>query len=94
MTNALRVMLPQPSLATERLILRPLTLEDAPRFHQLAGRREIADTMVSIPHPCSEQQAKDWITAHTDACAQGKSIIFAIESKATPAHRHGWVARH
>ena len=37
--------------------------------------------MVSIPHPCSEQQAKDWITAHTDAFAQGKSVIFAIESK-------------
>jgi [ribosomal protein S5]-alanine N-acetyltransferase len=74
-------MLPQQALATERLILRPLTLDDAPRFQQLAGRREIADTMVSIPHPCSEQQAKDWITAHTDACAQGKSVIFAIESK-------------
>jgi hypothetical protein len=28
---------------------------------RLAGRREIADTTISIPHPYSEQQARQWI---------------------------------
>jgi len=32
---------------------------------RLAGRREIADTTISIPHPLSEEQARDWIAART-----------------------------
>lgn len=67
------------SLTTERLILRPLTLEDAPVVRQLAGKKEIADTTISIPHPYSEQQARDWIATHADACAQGTGIVFAVE---------------
>jgi hypothetical protein len=35
-------MASQSALTTERLILRPLTLEDAPVVQHLAGRREIA----------------------------------------------------
>ncbi len=75
----LAIMTREPFLATERLILRPLTLEDAPVVQQLAGKREIADTTISIPHPYSEQQAKDWIATHADACAQGKGVVFAVE---------------
>ncbi len=74
-------MLSPPTLETERLILRPLTQDDAPTFQQLAGRREIADTMVSIPHPCSEQQAEDWITDQIEACARGKCVIFAVVNR-------------
>lgn len=73
-------MITQPKLATTRLVLRPLNLADVPTVQRLAGRREIAATTLSIPHPYSEQQAEDWITAQTDACAQGKGVVFAIES--------------
>jgi len=38
----------QPTLQTERLVLRPLTLQDAPTLSRLAGRREIADTTITI----------------------------------------------
>ncbi len=72
-------MTAQPALTTERLILRPLTLEDAPVVQQLAGRREIAETKIPIPHPYSEQHARDWIAAHTETCAQSKSVVFGIE---------------
>jgi [ribosomal protein S5]-alanine N-acetyltransferase len=72
-------MASQPALTTERLILRPLTLEDVPVVQQLAGRREIADTTISIPHPYSEEQARDWISSHADACAQGKGVAFGVE---------------
>jgi RimJ/RimL family protein N-acetyltransferase len=72
-------MTSQPTLKTERLILRPLTLEDAPVVQQLAGRREIADTTISIPHPYSEQQARDWISGHIEACAQNKGVVFGVE---------------
>jgi hypothetical protein len=35
-----------------------LTPKDAPVLSRLAGRREIADTTISIPHPYSEEQAQ------------------------------------
>jgi [ribosomal protein S5]-alanine N-acetyltransferase len=72
-------MASRPALTTERLILRPLTLEDAPVVQQSAGRREIVDTTISIPHPYSEQQAREWIASHAEACAQGKGVVFAVD---------------
>ncbi len=69
----------QPALTTEHLVLRPLTLEDAPVIQQLAGRREIADTTISIPHPYSQQQARAWISGHIEACAQLKGVVFGVE---------------
>jgi [ribosomal protein S5]-alanine N-acetyltransferase len=71
----------QPTLETARLILRPYTLEDAPTVATLAGKREIADTTISIPHPYSEQQARDWITRHIEGRSHGKGVIFAVVTK-------------
>jgi len=68
-------------LETERLLLRPLALDDAPALSRLAGRREIADTTISIPHPYSEQQAREWIEKHTGQDQLPKQIVFAITLK-------------
>ena len=38
-------------IRTERLVLRPLTLEDAPAFSKLAGDYDIAKMTGTIPHP-------------------------------------------
>ncbi len=69
----------QPMLVTQRLLLRPLTLWDAPVIQRLAGRREIADTTISIPHPYFEEQARQWIISAADLFAKGKSVVFAIQ---------------
>lgn len=71
----------QSNLETARLILRPLSIDDAPTVARLAGKREIADTTLSIPHPYSEQQAKDWISHHSASWSGGKEMVFAIISK-------------
>jgi ribosomal-protein-alanine N-acetyltransferase len=71
----------QPMLETERLFLRPLVLQDAPVLQRLAGRREIADTTISIPHPYSDLQAAQWITGCADLFARGKGVVFGMESK-------------
>ncbi len=73
----------QPSLETARLRLRPWTFDDAPVLQRLAGRREIADTMISTPHPYTEQQAREWIAGHAAAFTQGKAVHFAIQLKDT-----------
>jgi len=71
----------QPTLETERLLLRPLMQDDAPAVARLAGRREIADTTISIPHPYSEEQARYWIAESADLFAQGKSVVFGVQLK-------------
>jgi len=40
-----------PTLASERLVLRPFALEDAAEVTRLVSDRRIADTTINIPHP-------------------------------------------
>ncbi len=77
MTNKLEGEIP--TLQTERLILRPYSLADAPRVQELAGAAEIADmTFSSIPHPYEDGVAEEWIGTHTDRFNDGKAVALAI----------------
>src|SRR4051812_40111813 len=67
-------------IATDRLILRPLVTSDARDVARLAGGGEIAGTTISLPHPFSQQEAHDWIVAHTSG-SDGKEAAFAITLK-------------
>jgi len=66
------------TIETERLAQRPLTPADTLDVTRLAGRREIADRTISIPHPYSTQQAWDWIAARTGQQGAGKETAFAV----------------
>lgn len=69
-----------PTLVTERLILRPFTLEDAPTVRALAGEREIAE-MTTVPHPYEEGIAEEWISSHQGAFERGELVTWAIAHK-------------
>jgi RimJ/RimL family protein N-acetyltransferase len=69
---------PLPTLRTERLILRPFTVADAPIVQRLAGAREIADTTLNIPHPYEDGVAEQWISGHQESYEQGKRVPLAI----------------
>ena len=69
-------------LETERLVLRPLRPDDAPTIARLAGRREIADTTLSIPHPYSVEQAQEWIGTHGGPQNPAKQMVFGITIRA------------
>lgn len=71
----------QPTLTTERLTLRPFIADDAFDVERLAGRREIADTTLNIPHPYPHGGAAEWIRTHGPAWNDGSSATFAIVQK-------------
>ena len=68
----------QPTIRTERLVLRPFQLSDAPRVRELAGAREVAENTLNIPHPYPEGAAEAWISEHESAFRVGETAAFAI----------------
>ena len=74
-------MIQPPSLKTERLLLRPLTPDDGAAVSNLASSREIADTTISIPHPCSDDQARAWIAAHSGQLGADPGMAFGLIRK-------------
>jgi RimJ/RimL family protein N-acetyltransferase len=68
----------QPELVTERLLLRPFTLADAPTVQKLAGDRDIASVTLNIPHPYEDGMAEEWIGTHEKAFEEGKEVVFAV----------------
>lgn len=71
----------QPVLETPRLVLRALSLADAPQVQQLAGVREVADTTLSIPHPYENGLAEAWIGSLADLYARRQQVVFAITAR-------------
>jgi RimJ/RimL family protein N-acetyltransferase len=71
----------QPTLETERLLLRPFTAHDAADVQRLAGVRAIADTTLNIPHPYKDGVAEDWIATHASSFESGTFANFAITQR-------------
>jgi GrpB-like predicted nucleotidyltransferase (UPF0157 family) len=70
-------------LETDRLIMRPFTLDDTDAMHQLAGVEEIAGSTSEMPFPLARSMVVDWIVGHRDECAAGRQAVFVIELKET-----------
>lgn len=74
-------MIEQPVLETLRLQLRPLEFSDAMEIQKAAGIREIADTMISLPHPYPDGEAERYISQKQREREAGISVTFIIEEK-------------
>jgi RimJ/RimL family protein N-acetyltransferase len=68
----------QPILYTERLLLRPFSLDDAKRVQALAGDIKVATYTINIPHPYEDGVAEHWISTHNENLEQNKSITYAV----------------
>lgn len=73
----------QAVLQTERLMLRPFELADAPAVQELASSREVADTTLSIPYPYRDGMAEAWILSHRQLRHTGLIINLAVILRAT-----------
>lgn len=67
-----------PLLTSERLTLRPFTMDDAGRIHALLATPEIANTTLNVQYPYPEGAAEGWIGTHPQAAADGKGWTWAI----------------
>ncbi|MCI2424905.1 GNAT family N-acetyltransferase [Candidatus Acetothermia bacterium] len=73
----------RPTIVTERLLLRPFELSDAPDVQRLAGDKAIADTTLNIPHPYEDGMAEEWILTHQPKFEAGELVNFAIVLRTT-----------
>jgi len=71
----------QPVFETERLVLRPFTLDDAPDVARLAGDPLIADTTAKLPHPYENKHAESWIGTHAEGFEKGTLLNVAITDR-------------
>lgn len=68
-------------LKTPRLILRPYTEDDITELVPLIGAREVAATTLRIPHPYTEQDAKDFIAATQQGSLVRRTIRMRTDGK-------------
>jgi ribosomal-protein-alanine N-acetyltransferase len=71
-------MVLQERIRTQRLILRPFVLIDAPQVKALAGDQRIYETTLCIPYPYEDGVAESWIATHQRCFYEGHGVVFAI----------------
>jgi RimJ/RimL family protein N-acetyltransferase len=54
------------TLESERLVLRPPQLADAPAIAALANNRKVAEMTASIPHPYRIEDAEAWLAGNAE----------------------------
>ena len=71
-------MVLQETIRTERLILRPFALTDAPEVKALAGDQRISETTLCVPDAYEGGIAESWISTHQRCFYEGLGVVFAI----------------
>jgi len=66
------------TLTTDRLTLDRFTDADVPRLVELCSDWKIAQTTLNIPHPYSQQHARDWLIYDAERVAAGLAYSYAI----------------
>jgi len=68
----------QPTLVTDRLLLRPFDFADAPEVQRLAGDYEVASRSLAIPYPYADGVAEAWIATHRPGFEKGLHVLYAV----------------
>lgn len=77
-------MVVPPVLQTKRLRLRPITPADAEDLQRAASEREVAEAMISLPHPYPEGEAERYIARQAADFAAETAVAFALEPRTAP----------
>jgi RimJ/RimL family protein N-acetyltransferase len=74
----------QPSLKTQRFLLRPFAAEDASPLATLANDPSIAAASLDMPNPLDGASAEQWILSLTDAWNRRCAAAFAVTRDPVP----------
>lgn len=72
---------PFEALSTDRLILEAFEHVPAETWYGLIRDKEVAQTTLSLPHPCSLTDAEVWKGQQVDAIKQGRMLRWSIGKK-------------
>src|SRR5262245_49625532 len=81
-----------PTLTTERLVLRELTLDDAHAVAMRAGDRRFARYLIAVPTPYPVTLATRWIVGRIAWWQQGRGVTLAITRREAPDELLGSVS--
>ena len=68
----------RPTIRTDRLILRPLSLSDAWDVRRMAGNSKVAMNTANMPFPYPEGVAEEWISSHATEFFERRQLILGI----------------
>lgn len=77
-------VVPQPTLVTERLVLRPLRDADAVAIAAGAGDKRVARYLIQVPSPYPVALARRWLRGRIEWWADGRGITLAIAARDVP----------
>lgn len=75
---------PQPTLTTDRLILRPLRDSDAAAVADGAGDKRVARYLIQVPSPYPIALARSWVRHRSEWWGLGKGLTLALSTRAEP----------
>ena len=73
-----------PDVATPRLVLRDLRLEDAAAVAAGAGDRRVAQYLIQVPSPYPLSLARRWVMHRIEWWELGRGVTFAVAARARP----------
>ncbi|NVB83996.1 MAG: GNAT family N-acetyltransferase [Kofleriaceae bacterium] len=83
---------PSPHIATPRLVLRELRLDDAPAIAAQAGDKRVAKYLIAVPTPYPVVLARRWIDARLSWWIHGRGVTLAIARREAPDELIGTVS--
>ena len=81
---AARLALDQAVLRSDRLVLRPLTPDDAPLVQRLAGEKDVASTTRLLPHPYPPGMAEQWIATLPGLYQRAEMVNWGVTMNGGP----------
>lgn len=69
---------PQPILKTERLLLRPFVMADAPALRRIMNNEAVASTMRSMVLPYTEEMARQWLSTQDEIWNTQAAAVYGI----------------
>lgn len=70
-----------PMLTSARLVLRPFEDHDLDAFRRVHGTREVADGVLTVPHPFTHEAAVERFNKIRDSESKGQMVAWGIEER-------------